>query len=267
MGVDYTIQQDCMPKAVLGLPGLMGRLKGRDRAEAIIQLYRAQGDMRPVEEMGFEMVRRAADGTEEMEVVHIQHLLDAAAELVSWSEHCHDCPANRLAESFGCVGAVNYPLSLAGEQWLLARLPGDEQPLVFLLLQKALLEMGYDGQSAAALRTQSGVFFESETAPQRDVNGTLINANQVFEMLFLSGPIQPAHGSMLLQFFGGIPQNLDADVIMQLATPPSSEWLDARVPFQLQSAPSDDVTIQALKAFFESIYVAFRLGVPLLLDV
>ena len=55
MGIDYIVDLDCAPKRALTVEGLMGRLKGRDRAEKIIQLYRDQGDMRPPQQMAFEI--------------------------------------------------------------------------------------------------------------------------------------------------------------------------------------------------------------------
>lgn len=65
MGIDHEIHYDCEPKRALTLAGLAGRLKGRDRAGRVLQLYREQGDHRPPSQIGFEMVRRTPDGTEE----------------------------------------------------------------------------------------------------------------------------------------------------------------------------------------------------------
>jgi len=267
MGIDYVVQYDCEPKHALTLEGLMIRLKGRDRADAVIQLYRDQGDMRTPTNMGFEMVRRLPDGSEETQVVVVQDLLDMAAELTPWESHCIDCPANWSGGPFGCVGAINYPLSEQAERWLLDQLPDNEHPLAFMLLQGALREMGYTGQSVATLRAQQGMFFEAGQPLERDLEAVRVTGDQVFELLFMSGPIYPAHGSMLLQFFGGISPDLDADVIMQLAAPPSQDWIDAHVPFLHVVQRSDDVTILALKQFFYALYIAFRLGVPVLLDV
>lgn len=267
MGIDYVVHYDCEPKRALTLEGLMLRLKGRDRADAIIELYRAQGDQRPPREMGFELVRNTAEGGEEQQVVIVQDLLDAAEELAPWAKYCEGCPANHARRPFGCIGAINYPLSRAGEQWLLDQLPGNDFPLVYLLLQKAIMEQGYHGEAAARLRAQSGVFLESAEAPQRSVDGFDVTADQIFEMLFLSGHIRPAHGALLLQFFDAIYSDLDADVMMQLADPPSVEWIDTTVPFLHRPAPGDDATIAALKQFFFALHTAYRLGVPLLLDV
>ncbi len=267
MGIDYVVHYDCEPKRALTLEGLMARLKGRERADAIIELYRAQGDTRPPREMGFEMVRRTAEGGEEQEVIVVQDLLDAAEELMPWEKYCVGCPANHMGRPFGCIGAINYPLSLAGERWLLDQLPGNDYPLVYLLLQKAIHEQGYHGEAAARLRAQSGVFLESGETPVRSVDGFVVTGDQVFEMLLLSGHIRPAHGALLLQFFDAIYSDLDADIMMRLADPPSVEWIDQTVPFLQRAEPSDDETVAALKRFFHALYTAYRLGVPLLLDV
>jgi hypothetical protein len=268
MGIDYIIHYECDPKQALTVEGLMIRLKSRDRAQTIIQFHRDQGDYRPPSEMGFEMVRRLPDGTEETEILLVQTLLDLAAELVPWEPACIDCPANRTGVSFGCVGAINYPLSTCAERWLLDQLPDNNHPLPFMLFQKAIRELGYTGDSVAALRAQSGVFLESPDPQKRCLSDALrVNGNQVFEILFLSGPIQPAHGSLLLQFFNGISPDLDAGEMMQLAAPPSLAWIDEHIPFLHTIGASDDVSIKALKNFFYALHIAYRLQVPVLLDV
>jgi hypothetical protein len=267
MGADYIVHYGCEPKQALTLEGLMGRLKGRDRAEKIIQLYRAQGDHRPPAQMGFEMVRRLPDGGEETEVIVVQSLLDSAAELTPWESHCIGCPANLTGMPFGCVGVINYPISVEAERWLLDQLPGDDHPLLFMLLQSAIREKGYTGQSVVPLRAQEGVFLEADDALDRSLGHGVITGNQVFELLLLSGPIYPAHGSLLLQFFGGISPDLEADEMMQLADSPSEQWMDEHIPFRHVVSLADDHSVAALKEFFRAIHLAFRLGVPVLLDV
>lgn len=267
MGIDYIIDYDCAPKQTLTLPGLMGRLKGRDRAEAIIDLYRRNGDHRPVSEMGFEMTRRLPDGTEQTEVVLVQDLLNAAGDLVAQESHCIDCPANRTGVSFGCVGAINYPISADAERWLLDQLPDHSRPLPYMLLQRAIREIGFTGGAARQLRAQPGIYFEAPEPLERDLAAIRVDGNQLFELLFLSGAIQPAHGMMLLQFFGGVSQDLDADIIMQLANPPSDTWIEAHVPFLHVHMRGDDDSVITLKQFFHALRLAFRLRMTVLLDV
>src|SRR5579859_634354 len=110
MGLDYVIDWPCVPKEAFGTPGILERLKARARAEAIVRLYREQGDQRPPSEMGVEVVNRVSDGTQHTETVVVQALFDQAAVLDSYAAACVGCPANALKRSFGCFGAINYPV-------------------------------------------------------------------------------------------------------------------------------------------------------------
>jgi hypothetical protein len=55
--------------------------------------------------------------------------------------------------------------------------------------------------------------------------------------------------------------------MMQLAVSPSQAWIDEHIPFLHASSASDDVSIASLKAFFRALHIAYRLSVPVLLDV
>jgi hypothetical protein len=161
MAIDYVIDYDCVPKQTLTSAGLLARIKARNRAEAIIKLYRDHGDQRPPAEMGFEMVRRTPDGQEETQTILVQDLLSDAEPLGPLAKHCIGCPANRSGEAFGCFGYINYPISRAAELWLLKQLPGPDHPLVFLLLRQTLLEYVFQNEQVAKMRQTPGVIFES----------------------------------------------------------------------------------------------------------
>jgi hypothetical protein len=267
VGIDHVIHYDCEAKQTLTVENLIDRIKGRDRARIIIRLYHDEGDHRLPSQMGFQMVRRLPDGTEETEIIRVQDLLDAAEELARWEPACTGCPANRAGSPFGCISAINYPISAQAERWLLDQMPDQNHLLSFVLLQKTLCEMGYTGESAAPLRQREGMFWESVEPLARDMGSFQVSGDQVFELLFLSGPIYPAHGSLLLLFFGGISQDLDADTLMQLASPPSRDWIQTTAPLLLAPHAADDESIHTLKDFFAALHTAYRLGVPLLLDV
>src|SRR5437899_945521 len=110
LGIDYVIDYDCVPKQTLSTEGILARLKARDRAAAIMQLYRDHGDDRQPAEMGFELARRLPDGSEETQVVVVQVMLDEAAQLDPLADYCATCPANRALKPFGCFGYINYPI-------------------------------------------------------------------------------------------------------------------------------------------------------------
>src|SRR5688572_23150651 len=130
MAIDHIIDYDCVPKQTLTTQGILERLKGLARAEAVIATYRREGDERPPAEMEFEFSRRNADGQELTMVVNVRHLLDEGADLEPLIPHCRGCPANRSGKPFGCMSFIQYPISTAGETWLLNQLAGAETPLV-----------------------------------------------------------------------------------------------------------------------------------------
>jgi hypothetical protein len=263
MGIDHVIDLECVPKQMFTTAGILTRLKARERASTILKLFRDNGDQRPAAEMGFEMVRRMSDGTEETQVVIVQDLLDDAGQLDPVSHHCAGCPANRIGQPFGCFGYINYPISQAAELWLLKQLPNPEEPLAFLLLNQTMRDFALTGKQVMAMRANPGVFFETEERFAKNLEDTQITTDQVFEMLFLSGTIKPAHAALLLIFFGGIPRDMDANVLMALTQPGS----DHAVPFLAKPEAGDDQSIQALKAFLKALYIAFQLNITLSLDV
>src|SRR5688572_3889058 len=104
MAIDYVIDYACYPKQELTTQGMLDRIKGRARAEAVIDLFRRSGDNRSVSEIGFELARSTPDGTEETRVIMVQDLLDKALELDPYEHYCAVCPASNSGTPFGCVG-------------------------------------------------------------------------------------------------------------------------------------------------------------------
>ncbi len=267
MAIDTIVDLACVPKETLGTQGILDRLKARDRANTVIQLYRDGSDSRPPSEMGFELSRNLPDGSEETRVVIVQDMLDEAAELDPLASYCEGCPANLIGRPFGCMNFVQYPLSAEGEVWLLKQLPSPEEPLPWLLLRQAVAEMGYEGQSVEPLRASES-YFADPNGFVRGLGEFQVSTNQVFEMLFMLGHIQPAHAGILLLFFNAIDRSIEADVLTEVLnrTAPT-EALRARHPFRHAAEPNDDRTTSDLKRFFLALYHAWSLNVRLLLDV
>lgn len=265
MAIDYMIDYDCLPRRSLGIEGIIERLKGRERADIIIGLFRRNGDNRSPKEMGFEMVRTAADGSEERQIIIVQHLLDAADELKPYEQHCVGCPANLHGRPFGCIGHISFPISGEAELWLLDQLPGPDEPLTWLLLRRGIEDFKYDGSAVRPLRAAGTTHFADQRAPMRALGEFAVSADQVFEMTFLLGNIQPNHGGVLLLFFHAIRRDLEAHQIMQIGQMPLAER--AQFPFLPKLQQNDDQTTSELKQFLHALYTAWRLDVPLLLDV
>jgi hypothetical protein len=265
MGVDYIIGYGCVPKEVFTSRGLLERVKAGERARTITEFYQLHGDDRPPEKMGFEMVYRNAEGEQETQLVQLDDLIVKRAELNDYEHHCAGCPANRAGEPFGCIGTVNYPISQQAEVWMLDQLPTPDDPLAFLLLKQGP-ELGNTGQRAEGLRDDHpGVFFESATTLIRRFPEMNVTGEQLFELFFLLGDIQPKRAVMILLFMGAITRALEADELMNLtpATPDSAE----KYPFLLKHGINDDESTHDLIEFVRALYIGFVLDRDVWLDV
>ncbi len=265
MAIDYVIDYDCIPKQHLGTEGIVDRIKGEERAQAIISLFRQNGDERPPSEMGFEFTRTTPSGDEENRVIVVQDLLDDAEQLTPLRRYCVGCPANRSGKAFGCTGFVQYPVSSDGEAWMLDQLPVPDEPLTWLLLRQGIEELKYDGASVKPLRDASDTYFEARDVLKRKLGEFSIDSNQLFEMIFAVGHIGPNHAALILLFLDGIDRDIEVDQIMKISpAPPDAEL---RLPFLLKPEKDDDKTIAELKEFLRALYIAWRLNVRVILDV
>lgn len=264
MGIDYSIGYGCVPKEQLTTDGIIQRLKAGERAASIIEFYRQNDDQRSIEHMGGEVTLRTGDGESETRTVLVKDLLAERNELEDFASYCEGCPANRINRSFGCIGRINYPISAQVELWMLYQLPSPEEPLPYLLLSKAE-EMGLTGAAARQYRHQEGIIFQNPDTMGREYPEMKITADQLFELLFLLGTIQPKRAVMILMYMGAIQRDMEADELMRLTpAPPDAAQ---QYPFLLSISPDDDDSTRDFKQFLHTLYLAWLLDREVVLDV
>jgi len=272
MAIDYIIEYDCVPKQTLTPQGIIERLKEKERAEAVIQWFRAAGDTREPSEMGFEFTKSTPDEEGEKQVIVVQDLLDHVADLDPLEHHCKGCPANRTGKPFGCMGFIHYPITARAEAYLLDRLPVPDEPLVWLLLKQGIQEFGYDGSSVKALRdvdndAEEGkrTYFELPVSPQRLLGEIRVSGDQMLEMVFGVGQhIIPNHAGILLLFFHAIDREVEAEDIRTISSDDAA--IREKLKFKMTADPNDDETVHEFLAFFNALYIAWKLNVPLYVD-
>ncbi len=271
MAIDYIIEYDCPPKQALSPAGILERLKERARAQEVIEWFRAAGDTRQPDKMGFEFSQSAPGVAGDKQLIVVQDLLDHAAALDDHAPACRQCPANRGRGAYGCIGFIQYPLTALAEAWLLDRLPVPDEPLVWLLLRQGIRNLGYDGSSIKALRDADGAddgsraYFELPIAPQRRLGEVKVSGDQALEMIFGVGErIIPNHAGILLLFFGAIGRDLEAEEIQQISSIDSTRR--DQHEFALQHAAAPDNCIAEFIAFFQALHTAWLLNVPLYVD-
>ena len=272
MAVDSVIELDCLPKRVLGAEGILERLKERQRAAEVIAWFRAAGDSRSPDQMGFEFSRSVPGQDSGKQLIVVQDLLDHAAALDEQAGHCLGCPANIAGTAYGCVSFIDYPISANAEVWLLERLPVPDEPLVWLLLRQGIQKLGYDGASVKALREaqpddEPGQrrYFELPIAPQRRLGEVRVSSDQALEMILGVGPrIIPNHAGILLLFFAAIDRDLDAPTIQNISSVDRS--IRETIDFAMPVRDEDDACTRQFIAFFHALYTAWKLDKPLYVD-
>ena len=272
MAIDYIIELDCQPKETLGAAGILERLKERVRAAEVIEWFRAAGDSRPPDQMGFEFSQSAPGRPGEKQLIVVQDLLDHAAALDQQAHHCQGCPANISGRPFGCIGFINYPITAQAEIWLLERLPVPDEPLVWLLLRQGIQNLGYDGASVKALRDAEAAdgngerrYFELPVAPQRRLGELRVSADQALEMIFGVGErVIPNHAGILLLFFDAINRDLDAAAIQEISS--SALSIRDEIALEMRADHDGDACVREFRDFLRALHTAWKLNLPLYVD-
>jgi hypothetical protein len=262
MGIDYVLDLACTPKKHLTVEGMVNLVKARNRADAVIDMLRREGDKRTPEQVSFEMVLQTPDGTKS-DTVTVQSLLDQAKALEPEREHCAGCPANHDSPGFGCYKSIPYPIAEECEAWLLQLLPDDLESTAGRLLTRAIDDFDWDGEHAAGMREDGDTFFESnQTLAVTWGEGddlVEVDSDQIFHMLFHVGHLGATHAFMVCVFFGIVPHDVELDALGDPARR-ASALQTATVP----QPPSE--ACEPMAAFLHALVTAARLDVDVLID-
>lgn len=263
MGVDYVIDLPCMPKSGLGTQRIVEMLKGRSRADHVEQVLRARGDQRPPAELTFETVAIGPAGPQRS-LVSVQQLRDQARRLDEQASHCDHCVARTHPRPFACVGYVGYPLTADAERWLLSLLPDSLETLAGQYLVRAFRDYGWDGHYAEGLRAQGQTFLEARENQYRYWNSFALSSDQVVDLLFGLGSLQPAHTQMLALFFGIIPHDISAFAFGRLSE--DRAGLADLALRRMSPSTQDSASIGELRTFLRAAALAAALGRALLIE-
>jgi hypothetical protein len=247
MGIDYVVDLDCAPKKTLSTKRIISLVKGQAQVAAIIDRARRQGDERPAEQLTFTRMLMRPEGTVKEEV-SVGALLKQGEELQAHSHHCQGCQANLRGKPFGCYGSISYPITLRAEEWLMSLLPNDLVSPAGHLLRSAVTDLKYTGGMFPQMR-QKDIFFESRKPVVRNwgssSSGWSLISDQLLQMLFGLGNLQPSHCKMMCIILGLIPTGAE--------------------PQPLPKATPNDQTEQFAHAI-NAVGLAGHLGVNLLVD-
>jgi len=261
MPIWWAVNCSCAAKRALTAQGVLDALKARGFAEEAIDAYRREKPEVPLEEITFRWATVTPEGTTTEDVRAID-LLARAEALDPYRADCRACPANVMHEPFGCHGVVNYPLSAAGELWLVGQLPASERSPLLRIALDAVRDFGY-GQHFRRLRDAGRTFVERRRAVTRSWGGLLrrtsVSADSLYDMMFGVGDVQPIHGTMLCFILGaydetGLPGYLSAGDPAALPE------------FRLAPEQEREQTTRQLQFFLKALDRAARLNVTVIVE-
>jgi hypothetical protein len=281
MGADFIIHKACRPKQVLG--------KGDEHSGTaeMVRLLKAGHMARYFEEQAkkdgkdpseLSVIRQERNATTGEVVDHritYQELRQQEERLSSLAPDCANCPVNVLADSFGCYGALRYPIRARSEEWLMDRLQPADAPGGFLCL-KAVVDLHYDGEPIQRWRESESVnIFELPRPIERALDParpreTTINSNQVWHpLLALGNELQPFHCLYVPIWIGAV--RIDGEVpsqpehLMQITRLASFEERQERTDLDL--GPTDQgPEVFAVQRLLFACYMAWLHDLPLLMD-
>jgi hypothetical protein len=210
MSFEFILDLDCPVKQAIPTESLVGLIKARNQANAILAMARREGGSRPPSEIRFTRRLQTPTGIEDRSV-SVQEMLDDSARLGPLEGHCEGCKANVRGKAFGCYGTVAYPIRARTEDWLMGLLPESPESTAGTMLVKAIKDLGYDGRPIARLRPQA-TFFERKSPAKRRWGSFFskrqVTSDQMLQMLFCLESLQPAHCLMCALFLGLLPHDL-----------------------------------------------------------
>jgi hypothetical protein len=281
MGADFILHYSCHPKQVLGDgddragTGEMVRLlKAGHMARYFEQQAREKGKD-PGELSVVRQERNVTTGEVVERPITYRELREQEERLTPFAPHCAECPVNVLAHSFGCYGALRYPIRARSEEWLMERLQPADSPGGFLCL-RAVADLRYDGAPIQRWReSKTFQIFELPRPVGRALDParpgeTTINSNQVWHaLLALGNELQPFHCLYVPLWVGAV--RIDGEVpsrpehLQRITRLTSLEERRGRTDFD--AGPTDQgPEVFAVQRLLFACYTAWLHDVPLLMD-
>jgi len=261
MAIDYVLRVPCEPQQSLGVQHLVELNRTRILARSAIAHMQEDGELRSPSEVEVQLTMRKPDG-DSAKGVTLQDLLDQARPLDRVTPACASCPAG-FSRELACHRRIRYPIPEHVEEWLMGRLPTNLQCTAGALLARGLDEFHWDGEPTKKLRASGTTFFESRVAygvRWEGETGVLeVSSDQLFQMLFMVGPIAPTHGLMMALFCGVIPHDTS---LHDLKDKPGRDRVLASAVLPAQGDPD----VEQIAAFLRMLAVAARMEATVLVD-
>lgn len=267
MSIIFYVDYPCPVKETVK-PGRMLRLLyGRERAnEAVNKARRDKPDVTP-EQVMVNLSLSDGAGTKELKRVSAAEVHRQVAELDALADHCRDCKARVDRQSFGCRSRIDFPFTLKAEAFLMGLIHAKDGDPTPTLLCNYLESNGIVGNQTAEMRKLPGLWFESDKPlVRRFADDRKLSANQLFELLFLTGQISPKHARFLLGLLGLYAGNLPLDRGLYslpnlfVVEKEESGMVTSRAGLNLSDNSKDDRCTKQIQNYFGALLLGAELG-------
>jgi len=289
MAFEYLLDFGCPIKEKFGMAGFVQRVKDQARIDTFFEQCREMGkDEKEILNEKVTLIM-SVGGQQKSEEVRIKDLKKRADELHAIRGHCFDCPANAHHSPFGCLGMINYPISLRGEEWIMDQYSAMANPngsFIQLMIEDNKISGNVMAtQRPTGLETEEipSSIFESVEGITRDYTtatgqAITLSSDQIFEMIFGLGRWEFPTMLSFLREFGAIDPDRASQMdvyesvrsLMRLmGQEPNDKLEDLKGDigeFLLEVNDEDDRTIVQFKTFLHAIYVAYKMNAMIVTD-
>ncbi len=262
MSIEYLVHIECPVREQYPNEKFVRQLKNRGHAHAIVEIAKEDGNTLPPSELMISRVLYTPDGQTEAQEVSVQTLLEESEHLFSLQEHCTECPVNLLKQPFSCYGTIAYPILASTEEWLLSRLPQDEDSIPLNMLIRYLKDFEIDGGPINQMREDPTFFENSDPLERKWPGGLTLTSSQLMQMLFCVGPVEPPHSKSVLFYFNFIPHETDLDSFLETIQTGGVQ----NVEFKNFDYSEDNLQICDFNDFFLTMIAAASIDSVLLID-
>ncbi len=209
MSIDWLVNHDCRPKQELSPLGIYRRRQLRERFERVAEVAKAACPPGSISAIELDFLEVNAQGSRTIRTLGSGDMAAMVRQLDHLQGDCTACSANVLGGPFGCYGRVRFPISGAGERWLIDSLPETLSTPAGEMLPQVLVRLGCDGSEFRWLRERAGRYLELDEAPARSWAGPqgpfTTTTDGLYEAMFLTGGrdgVQAFHGILLCYLVG-----------------------------------------------------------------
>ena len=266
MGADFAMLVSCSVRdalsedPVMATETLVAEIKQRSSLDAVL-LHHASGAM----PKSILKVVLGPNGPVET-TIPLEDMMASARRLDALAARCDGCVLRAEDKPFGCTGYIQYPITAATEEWLVASM-SEEGTLAAKLRKELARKIGAHGSIGSGWRARQ--ILQREKAAEKKtgtrwlvLSGAKVSGDEVIEWLFFSGT-HDEHGSPYWQLDARsalellvIMERVDFEgTLDELLALQGVSQREARV--RLKVLGEEDAPARPFEAYFRALHIAF----------